>query len=215
MRAQRSSSSGGRVRNIRRRRQRVGDGVPAMHGTRRQPASGGRNRPSPTSSRRTRRTFRNRSVRQTAARHQAATSVRNQEPTVADEQLSYSSDVPEPRSASEGGTAPGGNQRPEAGTDRCRRAVVVLVGCSGTAQCVRRRRRNHRNSNVFSCRRRAAATRCRPAAAPGTTQRPPARTRASETRNSDTFLLVRCLAVNSQLVSQVTTPDQPARQTPR
>ena len=66
-RTQRSSSSGGRVRNIRRRRQRVGDGVPATHCTRRQPASGGRNRPSPTSSRRTRRTFRNRVVRQTAA----------------------------------------------------------------------------------------------------------------------------------------------------
>ena len=67
MRTQRSSSSGGRVRNIRRRRQRVGDGVPATHCTRRQPASGGRNRLSPTSSRRTRRTFRNRVVRQTAA----------------------------------------------------------------------------------------------------------------------------------------------------
>ena len=67
MRTQRSSSSGGRVRNIRRRRQRVGDGVPATHGTRRQPASG------------------------------------NEEPTVADEQLSYSSDVPEPRRASDGG----------------------------------------------------------------------------------------------------------------
>ena len=66
-RAQRSSSSGGRVRNIRRRRQRVVDGVPATHCTRRQPASGTRNRPSPTSSCRTRRTFRNRAVRQTAA----------------------------------------------------------------------------------------------------------------------------------------------------
>jgi len=75
MRAQRSSSSGGRVRNIRRRRQRVGDGVPAMHGTRRQPASGGRNRPSPTSSRRTRRTFQNRAARQTTARHQRNSNV--------------------------------------------------------------------------------------------------------------------------------------------
>ena len=103
MRTQRSSSSGGRVRNIRRRRQRVGDDVPATHGTRRQPASGTRNRPSSTSSRRTRRAFRNRAVRQTAVRHQAAHSVRNQEPTVADEQLSYSSDVPEPRRASDGG----------------------------------------------------------------------------------------------------------------
>jgi len=119
-----------------------------MHGTRRQPASGGRNRPSPTSSHRTRRTFRNRAVRQTAARHQAATCVRRQEPTVADEQLSYSSDVPEPRSASEGGTAPGGNQRPEPGTDRRRRAVVILVGRSGTAQCVRRR---HGTSETATC----------------------------------------------------------------
>ena len=207
MRTQRSSSSGGRVRNIRRRRQRVGDGVPATHGTRRQPATGTRNRPSPTSSRRTRRAFRNRAVRQTAVRHQAAHSVRNQEPTVADEQLSNSSDVSEPRSASDGGTAPGDNQRPEARTDSRRRVVVVLVGRSGTAPCVRRRRRNHRNSNVFSCRPIAAATGCRPAAAPGTAQRPPARTRVSETRNSDTFLLVRCLSVNCQLVSQVTAPD--------
>jgi len=67
MRTQRSSSGGGRVRNIRRRRQRVGDGVPATHCTRRQPASGTRNRPSPSNSCRTRLTFRNRAVRQTAA----------------------------------------------------------------------------------------------------------------------------------------------------
>jgi len=54
-------------RPTRCRRQRVVDGVPATHCTRRQPASGGSNRPSPTSSCRTRRTFRNRAVRQTAA----------------------------------------------------------------------------------------------------------------------------------------------------
>ena len=54
-------------RPARRRRQRVVDGVPATHCTRRQAASGGSNRPSPTSSCRTRRTFRNRAVRQTAA----------------------------------------------------------------------------------------------------------------------------------------------------
>jgi len=54
-------------RPARRRRQRVVDGVAATHCTRRQPASGGSNRPSPTSSCRNRRTFRNRAVRQTAA----------------------------------------------------------------------------------------------------------------------------------------------------
>jgi len=37
------------------------------------------------------------------ALHRAATSVRRRQPAVADEQLSYSSDVPEPRSASDGG----------------------------------------------------------------------------------------------------------------
>ena len=71
--------------------------------------------------------------------------------------------------------ATGGSNRPSPTS-----SVVVLVGRSGTAPCVRRRRRNHRNSNVFSCRRIAAATGCRPATAPGTAQRPPARTRASE-----------------------------------
>jgi len=80
-----------------------------------------------------------------AAGSQAATSVRRQEPTVADEQLSYSSDVPEPRRASDGGDE-----------------------TTGTA-------------NVFSCRPIAAATGCRPAAAPGMVQRSPARTRASRT----------------------------------
>ena len=114
-------------------------------------------------------------------------------------------------------------RQPEAATGRRRRAVVVLVGRSGTAPCVRRRRRNHRNSNVFSCRRVTATTGCRPATAPGTAQRPPARTRASEPRNSDTFLLVRCLAVISQLVSRaarrlvsrVTAPKFSPRQTPQ
>ena len=54
-------------RPARRRRQRVMDGVPATHCTWRQPASGGSNQPSPSSSCRTRQTFRNRAVRQTAA----------------------------------------------------------------------------------------------------------------------------------------------------
>jgi len=62
---------------------------------------------------------------------------------------------------------------------RRRWVVIVLVGWYGTTQC-QRRRRNHENSNVFSCRRITAMTGCRPATAPGTAQCPPARTRAQD-----------------------------------
>jgi len=78
--------------------------------------------------------------------------------------------------------------------------LTLAFGSFGTAQCVRRRLLN---SNVFSCRRITATTGCRPVTTPGTAQRPPVRTCASETRNSETFLLVRCLAVISQVVTQL------------
>jgi len=111
----------------------------------------------PTSGRRKTRatpTPTSRGQRSSNALHLTATSARRQQPAVADKQLSYSSDVPEPRSTSDGGD--------ETTT--------------------------------------TATTGCRPATAPGTAQRPPARTRDSETRNSESFLLVRCLAVISQRV---------------
>ena len=117
-RAQRSSSSGGSVHNIRDPASQrcssnarvsvflAADGELSRPTGRRRHSSTTRRVQRPTSGRRKTRatpTPTSRGRRSSNALHLAATSIRRQQPAIADEQLSYSSDVPEPRSASDGG----------------------------------------------------------------------------------------------------------------